>query len=63
MFHGWMGGRAKLEDSENVKEFERGWVKPRLVNDLALADCDGIAIIRWRLSLQSTFKSPKTNRA
>jgi hypothetical protein len=24
MFHGWMGGRAKLEDADNVKEFERG---------------------------------------
>jgi len=24
MFHGWMGGRAKLEDPENAKEFERG---------------------------------------
>jgi len=24
MFHGWMGGRAKLEDAENAKEFERG---------------------------------------
>lgn len=26
MFHGWMGGRAKLEDAENAKEFERGQV-------------------------------------
>ena len=24
MFHGWMSGRAKLEDEENVKKFERG---------------------------------------
>ena len=24
MFHGWMGARARLEDEENVKEFERG---------------------------------------
>ncbi|KAL9109433.1 MAG: hypothetical protein Q9227_005941 [Pyrenula ochraceoflavens] len=24
MFHGWMGGRAKLEDEQNAKEFERG---------------------------------------
>jgi dienelactone hydrolase len=24
MFHGWMGGRAKFEDEENAKEFERG---------------------------------------
>jgi hypothetical protein len=24
MFHGWMGARAKLEDEENAKEFERG---------------------------------------
>jgi hypothetical protein len=24
MFHGWMGGRAKLEDKENAEEFERG---------------------------------------
>ena len=24
MHHGWMGARAKFEDSENIKEFERG---------------------------------------
>ena len=24
MHHGWMGARAKLEDKENLKEFERG---------------------------------------
>ena len=24
MHHGWMGARAKLEDPENAKEFERG---------------------------------------
>ena len=24
MFHGWMGARAKLDDEENEKEFERG---------------------------------------
>jgi len=25
MHHGWMGGRAKMDDEENVKEFERGY--------------------------------------
>ncbi|KAI0895130.1 alpha/beta-hydrolase [Annulohypoxylon nitens] len=25
MFHGWMGARAKLEDENNKKEFERGY--------------------------------------
>jgi len=55
MFHGWMGGRAKLEDAENAKEFERGWVKPHLINDLAFTNWDGTAIIRWQLSSQSTF--------
>ncbi|KAK0515424.1 hypothetical protein JMJ35_001458 [Cladonia borealis] len=25
MHHGWMGARAKLEDPENAKEFERGY--------------------------------------
>ena len=24
MHHGWMGARAKLEDKENLKEYERG---------------------------------------
>ena len=24
MFHGWMGGRANLENEDNAKEFERG---------------------------------------
>lgn len=24
MFHGWMGGRANLEDEENFKEYMRG---------------------------------------
>ena len=26
MFHGWMGGRANLEDEQNAREFERGYV-------------------------------------
>ncbi|KAH8804471.1 dienelactone hydrolase [Xylogone sp. PMI_703] len=25
MFHGWMGGRAKLGDEENAREYERGY--------------------------------------
>ena len=24
MHHGWMGARAKLEEEENLKEYERG---------------------------------------
>ncbi|KAI9820583.1 MAG: hypothetical protein M1827_004952 [Pycnora praestabilis] len=27
MFHGWMGARAKLENEDNAKEFERGYVQ------------------------------------
>jgi len=26
MHHGWMGARANLQDKENEKEYERGWV-------------------------------------
>ena len=25
MFHGWMGARSKLDDAENLKEFQRGY--------------------------------------
>lgn len=25
MFHGWMGGRAKLDDEKNRAEYERGY--------------------------------------
>lgn len=27
MHHGWMGARAKLEDKDNLKEFERGYTQ------------------------------------
>lgn len=28
MHHGWMGARASLEDSENLKDYERGQSSP-----------------------------------
>lgn len=26
MHHGWMGARANLQDDENLKEYERGYI-------------------------------------